>query len=70
MIYLKRTLWLLGYPIMWLLASIVLLIGFIFFLFGCLFLYIKNGDINGCFNFIERAFKIVEWYFNFEPKEG
>lgn len=69
MIYIKRTLWLLGYPIMWVLASIVLMVAFVFFLFVCLFLYIKNGDIKGCFNFIERAFKIVEWYIDIEPKE-
>ena len=69
MIYLKRILWLLGYPIMWVLASIVLWTTFVFSLFEYLFLYIKNGNIKGCFNIIEKTFKIVEWYNDIEPKE-
>lgn len=69
MIYIKRLLWLLGYPIMWLLASIVLMVAFVFLLFGCLFLYIKNGDIKGCFNCFEIGFKFIEWYIDIEPKE-
>lgn len=70
MIYLKRILWLLGYPIMWILASIVLIVAFVLFIFECLFLYIKNGDIKGCFNCFEIPFKFTEGYNDIEPKEG
>ena len=69
MIYIKRILWLLGYPTMWLLACILFIASFAFIGFECFYLYIKNGNIKGCFNFIEIAFKIVEWYIDIEPKE-
>lgn len=69
MIYVKRTLWILGYPIMWILGSILLMVVFVFFLFECLFLYIKNGNIKGCIDCFEIQFKINEWYNDVEPKE-
>lgn len=53
MIYLKRTLWLLGYPIILLLACILFCVAFAFVGFECLYLYIKNGNIEGCNDCIE-----------------
>ena len=70
MIYIKRILWLLGYPIMWLLSCCPLFAAAVIFTgFKCLYLYIKNGDIKGCNDPIEWVVKIVDWYYNIEPKE-
>ena len=69
MIYLKRTLWLLGYPIMWLLSCALFFVAFAFMGFECFYLYIKNGDIQGCADCLEWCMKIVEWYSDIEPKK-
>jgi len=69
MIYIKRTLWLLGYPIMEVLASILFVIACVFIGFECLYLYIKNGDIQGCAGCLEWCIKLTEWYSDIEPKE-
>jgi len=66
MIYIKRILWLLGYPIMWLLASVLFIVAFVFI--G--FVYIKNGDIQ-CFDVcLEWVIKFIDWYNNIELKEN
>ncbi len=68
MIYIKRILWLLGYPIMWLLSCILLMMAFIFMCFIAMFLYIKNGNIQGYDNCLDQCFKFIDWYNNIEPK--
>ena len=68
MIYIKRILWLLGYPIMWLLSCILLMMAFIFMCFIAMFLYIKNGNIQGYDNCIDQCFKLIDWYSNIELK--
>lgn len=70
MIYVKRILWLLGYPIMWLLACIIFIISLFVIVFMCIFLYIKNGNIEGCNDYLEWCYKLIEWYNNIEPKEN
>ena len=37
--------------------------------FECMFLYIKNGNIQGCSDCIEWCIKLMEWYNDIEPKE-
>ena len=69
MIYIKRILWLLGYAIMWLLSCAVFIVSVIFTAFKCLYLYIKNGNIEGCDDCIEWVIKFVYWYNDIEPKE-
>lgn len=76
MIYIKRTLWLLGYPIIYLVACLLFCVAIVFIGFECLFLYIKNGDIQGCddclewfVKLIEWRIKFIEWYSDIEPKE-
>ena len=46
MIYIKRLLWLLGYPIVWLLSCMLFIVAVVFICFECLDVYIKNGDIQ------------------------
>jgi hypothetical protein len=70
MIYIKRILWLLGYPIMYLLSCILLMIAFVFTIFKWLFLYIKTGNTQYCLDCFEILFKIMEWYIDIEPKES
>lgn len=70
MIYIKRILWLLGYAIMWLLSCSVFVVSVIFTGFKCLYLYIKNGNIEGCDDCIEWVIKFVYWYNDIEPKEN
>lgn len=65
MIYLKRTLWLLGYPIMWVLASVLFIVAFVFI--G--FVYIKNGNTQCFDDCLDGVVKFIEWYNNIEPKE-
>lgn len=69
MIYIKRTLWLLGYPIMWLLACTLFIVTTAFLGFECLCLYIKNGNIKDFFNCFEWVFYFIDWYHDVEPKE-
>lgn len=69
MIYIKRTLWLLGYPIMWSLVSVLFIIAFAFIGFGCLFQYIKNGAIQDCGDCLRWCIKIVYWYNDIEFKD-
>lgn len=69
MIYLKRILWLLGYPIMWLLSYILLLLTFVFIGFWCSYLYIKTGDTQGFDDYLDWDIKIMGWYNDIEPKE-
>lgn len=69
MIYIKRTLWLLGYPIMWLLSCILFMVSLFIMGFECMFLYIKNGDIQGCADCLVCCVKLIEWYSDIEPKE-
>lgn len=64
MIYLKRILWLLGYPIMWVLVSVLFILSFVFV--G--FVYIKNGDVKSFDDCLEWVVKIIDWYNNIEPK--
>lgn len=68
MIYLKRILWLLGYPIMWLLSCALFIVSVVFTVFKCLYLYIKNGDIEGCNYCFEWCIMFVDWYNDIEPK--
>ena len=70
MIYIKRILWLLGYPIIWLLACILFIAAFAFIGFECFYLYVKNGDIQDCANCLELCIKFIEWYDDIEPKEN
>jgi len=69
MIYIKRILWLLGYPIMWVLSCALFIVAVVFIGFKCLYLYIKNGDIEVCNDPIEWVVKIIDWYNDIEPKE-
>ena len=69
MIYIKRTLWLLFHPIIWLLVGVLFMVSLALIGFVCMFLYIKNGDIEGCSDFLGWCVKLVEWYNNIEPKE-
>ena len=69
MIYVKRILWLLFSPIIWLLACATFVISLFIIGFGCLFLYIKKGDIQGSNDCLEWCVKIIEWYKDIEPKE-
>lgn len=65
MIYLKRILWLLGYPIMWVLACALFIVSVVFVGFKCLYLFIKNGDIEGSYDPIEYVVRFIEWYNDF-----
>lgn len=65
MIYIKRILWLLGYPIMWVLACVLFIVASVFV--G--FVYIKNGDIQVFDDCIELVIRFIEWYNDIEPKE-
>lgn len=65
MIYLKRILWLLGYPIMWVLACALFIVSVVFVGFKCLYLFIKNGDIEGSYYPIEWVVRFIEWYNDF-----
>ena len=69
MIYFKRTLWLLGYPIMWTLSCMLFIVVLTLIGFECMFLYIKNGNMQGCDNLLEWCVNCIEWYNNIEPKE-
>ena len=69
MIYIKRIFWLLGYPIMCLLTCTFVIMVFIFMCFIAMFLYIKNGNIQGYDNCLNLPFKLIEWYSNIELKE-
>ena len=69
MIYLKRILWLLGYPIMWLLSCALLVISLFIIGFKWTFLYIKNGDTQGCGDCLEWVIKFIDWYNDIKPKE-
>ena len=69
MIYLKRTLWLLGYPIMYLLSCVLFIVAVASIGVTCIFLYIKNGDIEGCNNCLDWVIKIIDLYNDIEPKE-
>lgn len=62
MIYLKRTLWLLGFPIIWLLSCALFIVSVIFVVFECPYLFIKNGDIEGCNDCVEWVVKLIDWY--------
>lgn len=70
MIYLKRILWLLGYPIMWVLACALSIAALAFIGFECLYLYIKNGDIQDCYDCFEWCIILIEWYNSIELKES
>lgn len=70
MIYIKRLLWLLGYPIMWLLSCMLFIVAVVFICFECLDVYIKNGDIQDCANCLNWSIKLIEWYSDIEPKEN
>ena len=70
MIYIKRTLWLLGYPIMAILYGIVFIVTSVIIGFECLVLYIKNGNIQGSADSLELCVKIIYWYEDIEPKEN
>lgn len=69
MIYLKRALWLLGYPIMYLLSCVLFIVAVASIGVTCIFLYIKNGDIEGCNNCLDWVIKIIDLYNDIEPKE-
>ena len=69
MIYIKRILWLLGYPIMYLLSCALCVISLVPIGLICMFLYIKNGDIEGCSDYICWCIALIEWYCDIEPKE-
>ena len=69
MIYLKRTLWLLGYPIMYLLSCVLFIVAIAFIGFECFYLYIKNGNIEDCGNCLILCIKLIEWYSEIEPNE-
>ena len=64
MIYIKRILWLLGYPIMWVLASVLFILSFVFV--G--FVYIKNGNTHSFDDCLDWVVKFIDWYNNIEPK--
>ncbi len=69
MIYIKRILWLLGYAIIWLLSCLLFVVSVVFTVFKCLYLYIKNGNIEGCNDCVEWCINLIEWYNDIEPKE-
>lgn len=71
MIYLKRILWLLGYPIMWLLSCALFIVAYVFIGLLCSYLYIKTGDTQGFDDYLDNWYiKIMSWYENIEPKEN
>ena len=70
MIYIKRTLWLLGCLIICLLVYILFIVRIAFIGFECLFLYIKNGNIQNCGNCLKWCIKLIDWYSDIEPKES
>lgn len=69
MIYIKRILWLLGYPIMWLLACVLFCAAIFFIGFECMFLYIKNGNIENSGEPLKWVIWLTEKYGDVEPKE-
>lgn len=69
MIYLKRILWLLGYPIMWVLSCALFIVAVVSIGVTCIFLYIKNGDTQGGVDYLLLCIKPLEWYIDIEPKE-
>ena len=69
MIYFKRILCLLGYPVMWLLSCIAFMIAIFVPGFESMLLYVKNGNTEGCEDCFLLSIKIIEWYNDIEPKE-
>lgn len=45
------------------------MMAFIFICFITIFLYIKNGNIQGYDNCLDWGFKLIDWYTDIEPKE-
>lgn len=69
MIYLKRTLWLLGYPIMLILGVVVLILGLFLDGIGLPFFYIKAGDIKEAPEYWCICGNLLGWYNGIEPKK-
>ena len=68
MIYIKRILWLLGQLIMWPLSGALFVISSFVIVFNSAFLYIKNGNTQGCDNCLDWCIKLIDWYDGIEPK--
>ena len=69
MIYLKRTLWLLGYPTMLILGVVVLILGTFLNGISLPFFYIKAGNIKDVPEYWCICGNLLEWYNGIEPKE-
>jgi hypothetical protein len=53
---------------MWPLSGALFVISSFVIVFNSAFLYIKNGNTQGCDNCLDWCIKLIDWYDGIEPK--